>query len=419
MSDDPMAAQEQKQLLVVKQPIFDRNKSVWGYRFVVNDVVANGNVVSERNDTELVAEQVASMLACGAGCPIGRKVVLSIKGANPIDRSVLPEKLDNCIVSMSGQAANSAQCSYLAETIGEGGGSLAVDSDVESDVLDSLMGKCDIVKVSMTGKRPAEIVAICRKFKDFQGNLLAANVEDWETYEGARALGFKYFQGSFFGVPEVKEVEGLQSTSVAKLQLLGELNNPDCGMDDLASIISSDISLSYRILQYINSASFGFRTQIKSIQQAVALLGLKELKHWATVVVMTDIDSTPKGEEVAYTALHRARFLYRFAELTEGIKQPPEALFMLGLFSKLDALLSFPMEKALENIPLDEEIRAGLCGSANEYRELVRMMEAVEVGNCKDAGKILRLYGANCAEMATEYMKAATWTSQQLSEMKK
>lgn len=419
MSDDAIVAQEQKQLLVVKQPIFDRDKSVWGYRFVVNDVMAREGIEHGCDDAELVAEQVASMSTCGTGCPIGKKLFLSITGENLIDRSVLPENLDNCIVTMSGKAANDSQCTHLSEAISGGGGSLALDYDVEADVLESLMGKCDIVKVSMADKRPAEIVALRKKFKGFQGKLLAANVEDWETYEGARALGFKYFQGSFFGVPEVKEAEGLQSTSVSKLQLLGELNNPDCGMEDLASIIASDISLSYRILQYINSASFGFRTQIKSIQQAVALLGLKELKHWATVVVMTDIDSTPKGEEVAYTALHRARFLSRFAEMSKGLSQSSESMFMLGLFSKLDALLSFPMEKALENIPLDEDIMAGLCGVANEYRGLIRMMEAVEAGNCGVASKILRRYDVNCAVMATEYMKAATWTSQQLSEMKK
>nr|WP_287410210.1 HDOD domain-containing protein [Pseudodesulfovibrio sp.] len=417
MSGDPTVAQEQKQLLVVKQPIFDRDKSVWGYRFVVNDVMAREGVEHDGSDVELVAEQVVSMSTCGTGCPIGKKFFLSITGESPIDRSVLPENLDNCIVTMSGKAVNDAQCSHLAEAIGDGGGSLAVDYDVEGDVLESLLEKCDIVKVSMADKRPAEIVALRKKFKGFQGKLLAANIDDWETYEGARALGFKYFQGSFFGVPEVKEAEGLQSTSVAKLQLLGELNNPDCGMEDLASIIASDISLSYRILQYINSASFGFRTQIKSIQQAVALLGLKELKHWATVVVMTDIDSTPKGEEVAYTALHRARFLSRFTEMSNGVSQPSESMFMLGLFSKLDALLSFPMEKALENIPLDKEIMAGLCGAANEYRGLIRMMEAVEAGNCAVASKILKRYDVNCAAMATEYMKAATWTSQQLSEM--
>nr|WP_321257145.1 HDOD domain-containing protein [uncultured Pseudodesulfovibrio sp.] len=414
MSDDAMVAQEQKRLLVVKQPIFDRNKSVWGYRFVV--VCEEGD--HECNDAELVAEQVASMVTCGTGCPIGKKFFISVTGESPIDRSVLPENLDNCIVTMSGKAANNSQCLHLVEAIGDGGGALAIDYDVEGDAIEPLMGKCDIVKVSMADKRPAEIVALRKKFKGFQGNLLAANVDDWETYEGARALGFKYFQGSFFGVPEIKEAEGLRSTSVAKLQLLGELNNPDCGMEDLASIIASDISLSYRILQYINSASFGFRTQIKSIQQAVALLGLKELKHWATVVVMTDIDSTSKGEEVAYTALHRARFLSRFTEMSKKVSQSSESMFMLGLFSKLDALLSFPMEKALENIPLDKEIMAGLCGAANECRGLIRMMEAVEAGNCAVASKVLKRYNVNCATMAAEYMKAATWTSQQLSEMK-
>ncbi|WP_394699759.1 EAL and HDOD domain-containing protein [uncultured Pseudodesulfovibrio sp.] len=417
MGEEAAGVQELRQQLVVRQPVFDREKSVCGYRFVINDVGVNGDTPTQCNDAQLVAEQVAYMSACSVGGLIGKKIFLSIQGEHPIDRSILPENMDDCIIAMVGKAANISQCLHLADTIGEEGGVLAVDCDVEPDVLASLLGRCSMLTVSMTGKNPAEIVALRRKFKNYEGMLLAANIEDWETYEGARALGFKYFHGSFFGVPESAKVDGLRSVSVAKLQLLGELNNPECGIDDLSSIIASDISMSYRILRYINSSSFGFRTQIKSIQQAVALLGLKELKHWATVVAMTDLDSTPKGEEVAYTALHRARFLSRFAVLTDGVKLSSDCLFMLGLFSKLDALLSFPMEKALEDIPLDEDVRAGLCGEANECQRLISMMESVESGNCKAASGILRRYDANCAEMAAEYMKAAKWTAQQLSDM--
>ncbi|NDV20507.1 HDOD domain-containing protein [Pseudodesulfovibrio sp. JC047] len=417
MRDTPEDVQEQKQLLIVKQPIFDRNKSVWGYRFLVNHVQEDGNIAGERSDLELVTEQLASIFAYRESGATEIFFVLSVKDETPLEQTAFPLNLANCVLSMSGEAVNLRQCSHLADLVRERGGLLAAEADDPSDVLEVVLKQCDVVKVSMAGKNPAEIVTLCQKFKGCSGKLMAANVENWETYEGARALGFQYFQGSFFGMPEVKAAKVLQSTSVAKLQLLKALNSPDCGMDELASIIASDISLSYRILRYINSASFGFQTQIKSIQQAVTLLGLKELKHWCTVVVMTDIDSTPKGEEVAYTALLRARFLSRFAELSTTVTPSPDSMFMLGLFSKLDALLSFPMEQALENVSLDTNLMDGLCGVPNEYNTLTRMMESIEAGDCSEASKVLKQYAVNCVEMAAEYMKAATWTSQQLSEM--
>jgi len=93
-------------------------------------------------------------------------------------------------------------------------------------------------------------------------------------------------------------------------------------------------------------------------------------------------------------------------------------MFMLGLFSKLDALLSYPMDKALADIPLDDEIKAGLCGTLNEYRDWLQMLEAVEAGDWGLANEILSNYDACFTQVATDYMKAATWAAKQLPEMK-
>jgi EAL and modified HD-GYP domain-containing signal transduction protein len=213
--------------------------------------------------------------------------------------------------------------------------------------------------------------------------------------------------------------EGLAVSSTAKLQLLRELANPDCEMDELAMIIASDISLSYRMLKYINSASFGLRNKIKSIQQAVSLLGLKEIRHWATVVVMTDLDSSPKGEELAYMALQRGRFLSKLAGTIAGFRHSPNTMFMLGLFSLLDSLLSYPMDKALEDIPLADEIKDALCGTLNEFRDWLLMVEAVELGRWAIANEILVKYGACFTQAATQYMKAATWAASQIPNMRK
>ena len=404
--------------LVVWQPVFDRDKAVTGY-----DLSVDNTVIDERDGqynplAQFLAEYADSVPDSTASIFKGKPMFLTLESETLLEQPSAFGGLENYVVSLVGRAACSSNCIGFAESLQEQGAKVAVDCDADEHVFNLLADKCDILKVSARGKRPADIVSLCRRCKDFKGKLYATEVSDWETFEGMRALGFQFFQGPFFTVPEVKDEVQLQEGSLAKLRLLGELNKPACDMNDLAEIIASDISLSYRILRYINSASFGFRTQIKSINQAVALLGLKELKHWATVVVMADIDSTPKGEELSYMALHRARFLSRFAESNQRVKSPPEVLFMLGLFSKLDALLSYPMDKVLENMPLDDSIKAALCGEENECREYLRMLEAVEAGDCDAAADVLGLYDIRCTLAATEYMKAGVWAAQQLSQMK-
>ena len=107
-------------------------------------------------------------------------------------------------------------------------------------------------------------------------------------------------------------------------------------------MISNDVALSYRLLKYINSAYFGLRSEVTSIKQALALLGLEPLRRWATLTIFAEVGDKPR--ELFVTALIRARFCECAGSHADG--SPPE-LFTLGLFSVLDALTGTPMRMAL------------------------------------------------------------------------
>ncbi|MUM78399.1 HDOD domain-containing protein [Pseudodesulfovibrio sp. F-1] len=402
-------------LLVVRQPIFDRDKSVWGYELRAGSTRPDGSPATLAD----ILDAYRATLGPEGGTALVRdkKILLSIAAENGFDGSLAD--IDCCVFGLCGRAASSSRCRDLVEALHERGGIVALDVDADGTADPELVRKADIVKVSLSGKTPPEIVRLRARFKSFGGELLATDVSGWEAFEGTRALGFRYFQGPFFGVPLSGGEAALAATATAKLQLLRELANPECEMDELAGIIASDITLSYRMLKYINSASFGLRNKIKSIQQAVSLLGLNEIRHWATVVVVTDLDSTPKGEELAYMALQRGRFLSKLAGTIKGFPHSASTMFMLGLFSLLDALLSYPMDKALEGVPLDDEIKAALCGTLNEFRDWLLMVEAVELGNWTVANEILSRYGACFTQAATQYMKASAWAASQIPNMRK
>ena len=349
--------------LIVKQPIFDRDKNVWGYEILANSTLtfSDGEEVISLSDLVTAYQENLSML--GGNLSTGKKIVLNLPEDIHLSNENLPAGWDNCVFKVCKQIASSPGCSKFADSMRACGGTMALADSVDPVALNKLVDRMDIIQVSLAGKTPPEIIKLRRKYKNFKGKLLATDVSSWEAFEGTRALGFKYFQGPFFAVAQIQDDKKLSASSIAKLQLLRELGNPDCEMDELAAIIAADVSLSYRILKYINSISFGLRSNIKSIQQAVSLLGLKEVRHWATVVVMSDLDTTSKGEELSYMALQRGRFLSKLTGTISGFKHSENTMFMLGLFSKLDALLSYPMEKALEDIPMNAEIKAGLCGT--------------------------------------------------------
>lgn len=411
--------EQDQQPLFVRQPIFDREKSVWGYEMVAESAPLLPDGRQAVSVAEMVTAYKSNISILGDGLDDDKRLFLRFDKNTVLDTKGLPEGWDRCVFGIYGHAIDSEECSTFTKSMRDLGGVVAMEHAPENFKKNEAMESADIIAVSLAGLTPSEIVKVRQKYKAFGGKLLATDVSSWETFEGVRALGFRYFQGPFFAIAQIAEDKELSSSSVAKLQLLRELGNPECEMDELSQIIASDVSLSYRILKYINSASFGMRNKIKSIQQAVSLLGLKEVRHWATLVVMSDLDSSPKGEELAYMALQRGRFLSKLTNSLANFSHSSNTMFMLGLFSKLDALLSYPMHEALEDIPMDEDIKEALCGTLNDFSDWLMLLNAVELGNWSIANKVLGRYGACLTQAAAQYMKAGTWAAQQLPNMKK
>ncbi len=86
---------------------------------------------------------------------------------------------------------------------------------------------------------------------------------------------------------EVKAVVGridrLPSIPQAYHQLTAIANDPTKGLADVCRVIERDTAMSAKVLQLVSSSYFGTRRDVRSIQQAVGLLGIELLK----VLVLT------------------------------------------------------------------------------------------------------------------------------------
>ncbi|NCB00380.1 MAG: HDOD domain-containing protein, partial [Clostridia bacterium] len=130
-------------------------------------------------------------------------------------------------------------------------------------------------------------------------------------------------------------------------------------IDRLVEVIQTDLSISYRLFQYINSARFGLRGKIESVHRAATMLGRRNLRLWLQVIILSDMSTSDKAQELVRISVQRGRFLQLLAE--EGYTPlGPDSMFLLGFFSMLDAILNQRMEQILEDIPLDIRIKSAL-----------------------------------------------------------
>jgi EAL and modified HD-GYP domain-containing signal transduction protein len=347
-----------------------------------------------------------------------RKAFINFPQRLLLDDSVFALPKEICVVEVLETVIPSQEMLAALVNIKSQGYILALDDYVGQPGYEEILKLADIVKVDVLGMTPERLREVSTGLRRYGCKLLAEKVEDRATYELAKQLGFALFQGFFFSRPETMTGSKVPTPVIAKMRLLRALSSDDFDVRELAKIISSDPSVSYRLLNFINSAAFSLRANIQSIGQALTLLGKQQIKQWFLAVIIPDFDSSAKVQEAAYTSLQRARYLESMGKLHRAPEFRAETLFLLGLFSKLDVLLAQPMDKLLKNIPLDKDVEAALLSKPSPYWAWLSLVEDIEIGNWEDVFQFLDARSLDQEASAGNYAEAIGWT-QTLLHMKR
>ena len=250
--------------------------------------------------------------------------------------------------------------------------------------------KLDIIQLGREGLSEQAVHA-----RRYGAKVLAEKIGTHADHAYCLQAGCDLFQGYFYRRPELIAGRRLDASRLPLLRLIAALQDPAIELRQLERLLARDVRLSYRLLRYINSAFFGLRCEVSSIAQALALLGLEQLKRWATLTIFAGVDGKP--HELTLTALVRARFC-ELAACSPMIPGTSSELFMLGLFSVIDALLDTPIEDLLATVPLPEEMRDALIAHRGEMGALLDCVTALEAGEFDRAKTIV----SGASEIYTE-----------------
>ncbi|HSR10751.1 MAG TPA: HDOD domain-containing protein, partial [Thermodesulfobacteriota bacterium] len=261
----------------------------------------------------------------------------------------------------------------------EAGYLLALDDFVYRDGCQPLVEMADFIKVDFLAAAEDQRRDLFRRFSPSGAQLLAEKVETEEAFSQGLQIGYPYFQGYFFCRPTIFKSKDIPGFKLHYFQVLQEILRPEMDFGRLEKYIKQEVSLSYRLLRYINSAFFGLKNKINSIKQALALLGEKEIKKWLSMLTLANMGKD-KPDELAVHTIARARFCESLAPLA-GLLHRAEDLFLVGMFSLIDAFLDRPLPEVLEEIPIKDEIRGAILGEENKLTEVYRYAVSYEKGD--------------------------------------
>ena len=200
------------------------------------------------------------------------------------------------------------------------------------------------------------------------------------------------------------------------LRILSAVHRPEIEFGELERLIRQEVSVAYKLLRYANSALFAQRTYIDSIRRALVILGEQEVRKWTSIVLLMHLASD-KPDALVMCALVRAAFSEVLAQLS-GLGGRKSELFLMGMFSLLDAMTNSPLEPALREIRLSPDIQGTLLGKTTDCPQLAaifRLVKAYEQGNWGAVVEGAQRLRIEEDEIAGAYLKAVTWCDEVFS----
>jgi len=392
-----------------RQPIFDAKKKVFGYQLLYRQGPLDKTANFTDKDVATLSVISTSLLSSRQPQEMGQRIFIHFSRESII--SDIPAALPPHSTVVEVESLPLLDDALLdALTRAKANGYSLALNDYQSGSCDpGLVQLADIIFVDVLGKSEADIQAITQNLSASKALLAAKRVEDNAAFELAKKLGFKLFQGFFFEKPVIVPGRKLTSNKITRLHIYHSLEKRDLDIEELAGIIESDVSISFRLLSFINSLAFGLRYKVNSIKHAIMLLGWQQIKSWLWLVVLSDVLPQDKTSELPYLSAIRAKFLERVATNHQYRDIPPESLFLMGLFSLLEPMLDTPMKDLVEALPLQDEVKAALCGDPNLYNQWLEVARCFESG---DWGKLDALTGAlklDPITVASSYCEALVW----------
>lgn len=373
-------------VFLARQPILDKYDKLFGYELLFRDSEKN-IYQGDDGDKATIAVIRNSFVNIGIDKVTGGKKAF-INFTENILKSDIFEVLSpkSVIVEILEDIEPTEKVLELCRKLKALGYTIALDDFVYSNKYRELIEIADIIKVDFQITKGTDRRKVMEQVNSENIVFLAEKVETMEEFNEAVSLGYTYFQGYYFSKPTIISGKRISENKAVYMKLLHEISSNNFTIESIENLIKKDVSLSFKLLKLINSANYSFASEIKSMKQALALLGEKEIKKWLYLMAFRNIGED-KPEILIINSLTRARFAELIASKIGG-KLSSFNAYLLGMLSMIDLLLESPLEEILQQLLIPIKVKDALNGVDNNYNKLLNLIIAYENGKWEEVSKI-------------------------------
>ncbi|MDH5369219.1 MAG: HDOD domain-containing protein [Gammaproteobacteria bacterium] len=396
-------------IFVARQPIYNKSNQVFGYELLYR---ASDSDVADFSDGDLASSEVIlnSFVNVGLDNLVGSaEAFINITEEFVLNESLTPMFENQTVLEVLEHIKPTKEVIIGVKRLKDQGYKIALDDFEYSPEYDELLLLADYVKLDVMQLTTSEVVQQIKYLEPFDIKLVAEKVETPEMFAFCKKLDFDYFQGFYFCKPQLVKRKHIPANKLVVLDIFKKLENPEFDFDEIEKTIAQDAVLTFKLLRYVNSATFVLRKEIESIREALVLIGGDAIKKWVTLILMTQL-AEGKPQTLLVTALVRARM----CELVAGASgKNNEQMFIIGLLSLLDALMDMKMIDLLDELSLSASIKYALLDYEGENGETLMNVILYEQGKWNELVK----HGVDAQYYFSCYVDAVKWADSTIESL--
>lgn len=326
--------------LLRREPVVNRHKAIIATRLISHAATA--------------ADAAADFKRLADIWPDARTVLISLAEALPDEGLLAWQPPENVMVELPAARLAEPPLQGLVQQLAASRVPICLDGYAPGMVLPPLQFRFMLADAA---RHP--------RMQNAPGLMLGKHLASLQDFEEAMDNGYSGATGWFFlkGMPVASKLDATHGQIVRVLNLVRR----NAEIKEVEAALKQDVTLSFKLLRYINSAGFGLATQIQSFKHAVTLLGYDKLNKWLSLLLVT-ASKDAAAPALMQTAIIRGRFMEIAGQAAGGFdKTQTDNLFITGAFSLLDVLLGTRMEAVLEQMTLPETIAGALLQRNGPY----------------------------------------------------
>jgi EAL and modified HD-GYP domain-containing signal transduction protein len=398
----------EEQTFIGRQPVMDAKQQIIGYEFFFRHSADAQTAVFEADIKSCAGVLLSTIDQMHDEWKLGEKLAFINVNAEMLASELLelmpPEKtVLEVLRHVEVNDAVIARCQELKKLKFK----IALDNPQLSNAPDALAKVADFIKIDFQSVDTANAIKLFRHYNDSSVKLVAEKLETYEQFKACQDIGFKCYQGFYFSKPETITAKVINPSFDSVLHILN-LVSQDADNDVIEAGFKRDATLSFKLLRYINSVGFGLSCEVQSLNHAFSILGRNQLYRWLTLLMVT-AGNNSTSPVLMKTSITRGRLTEL---LGEGYfeKRDRDNLFIVGVFSLLDAILKMPMDAVLDKLQLPESITDALTNREGIYGPFLKLTEACEGANSSEILVLAESLQLDASKVNQSHIAALAWT---------